>query len=143
MTRHFNVRLEERVSERTRIARDLHDTLLQSVQGLILKFHAVAKRIPDPDPARQDMEKALDYADQVLVEGRDRVRSLRSSVVSLSNLPVAFQRVADEMSRGNGTSFKTIVQGNVRELHPMVLEESYSIGRRLSSTRWPILRAAM
>jgi signal transduction histidine kinase/ligand-binding sensor domain-containing protein len=122
-------RMEERLAERERIARDLHDTLLQSVQGLILKFHAVARRIPERDSARQDMEKALDYADQVLAEGRDRVRNLRSRAPALSDLPGAFQRIADEMSRGNGTNFKTILEGNVQELHPIIREESYSIGR--------------
>jgi signal transduction histidine kinase/ligand-binding sensor domain-containing protein len=122
-------RMEASLAERERIARDLHDTLLQSVQGLVLKFHVAAKRIPAPDPARQDMEKALDYADQVMTEGRNRVRDLRSSPVPLSDLPLAFQRVADEMSSGSGTNFKTVVEGDVRKLHPVVLEESYSIGR--------------
>src|SRR4029077_8428247 len=57
--RQFDIRLEERVGERTRIARELHDTLLQSVQGLVLRFHAVAKQMPSHDPARRAMEKAL------------------------------------------------------------------------------------
>jgi hypothetical protein len=74
----FRVRLNERVNERTRIARELHDTLLQSVQGLILKFHAAAQQIPSGAPARETIEKTLDYADQVLAEGRDRVRNLRA-----------------------------------------------------------------
>ena len=125
----YKARLEERLQERERIARDLHDTLLQSVQGLILKFDAVAKQIPCQEPARQAMENALDRADQVLAEGRDRVRNLRDTPVHLSDLPAAFQRVAEETPQSRATTFKTIVEGNVRELHPLVLEESYSIGR--------------
>ena len=73
-------------------------------------------------------ETALDRADEVVAEGRDRVRNLRGAV-SLSDLPAAFERVAKECSPGGDTTFKTVVEGNVRELHPMVLEESYSIGR--------------
>jgi signal transduction histidine kinase len=121
--------LESRLAERERIARDLHDTLLQGFQSLILKFHAIAGRIPTLDPVRQDMEKAIDYADRVLTEGRDRVWSLRSGAVSPTDLPAAFQRVADELAQGRGVNVKTAVNGTARELHPIVLEESYSIGR--------------
>jgi ligand-binding sensor domain-containing protein len=56
-------RMEERLAERERIARDLHDTLLQSVQGLILKFHAVATQMRRDEPAYGALEKALDQAD--------------------------------------------------------------------------------
>lgn len=122
-------RMEERLAERERIARDLHDTLLQSVQGLILKFHAVSKQIPADEPARDALEKTLDHADQVLAEGRDRVRNLRGTATSVSDLPSAFQRVAEEIPHGGEATFKTVVEGHVRELHPVVLEEVFCIGR--------------
>ena len=122
-------RMEERLDERERIARDLHDTLLQSVQGLILKFHAVAKKIPVDVPARDAMEKTLDHADEVLAEGRDRVRNLRALRVPVGGLPAAFESVAEEMSTSSKATFKTVVEGNVLELHPIVREESYCIGR--------------
>jgi signal transduction histidine kinase/ligand-binding sensor domain-containing protein len=122
-------RMEERLDERERIARDLHDTLLQSVQGLILKFHAVAKLIPRDQPAHEAIEKTLDRADEVLAEGRDRVRNLRSSTVPVGGLPAAFKRVVEETPKGRDATFKTVVEGSVRELHPMVREESYRIGR--------------
>ena len=125
----FHMRMEERVNERTRIARDLHDTLLQNVQGLILKVDAVTKHMPPEDPARQAIQDALDHADQVLAEGRDRVRHLRGTAGSLGDLPAALQRVAEESTPNRAAALKTIVEGNVRELHPLVLEESYSIGR--------------
>jgi signal transduction histidine kinase len=121
--------MEARLGERERIARDLHDTLLQSVQGLILKFHAVAKRLPKEGVARQDMEKTLDYADQILAEGRDRVRDLRTDTTSSRELPTAFQQVAEESSPERAATFKTVVEGTVRELHPMVREESFAVGR--------------
>jgi signal transduction histidine kinase len=122
-------RMEERLAERERIARDLHDTLLQSVQGLILKFSAVSKQIPADLPARNALENALDHADEVLAEGRDRIRNLRVNSVSLSDLPAAFRSVAEETSQGRDAIFKTVVEGHVRALHPLVLEECYSIGR--------------
>jgi signal transduction histidine kinase/ligand-binding sensor domain-containing protein len=129
LAQEFDMRLEARVGERTRIARELHDTLLQGVQGLILQFHAIAKRIPGNEPARQMMEKAMDRADQVLAEGRDRVRNLRQTSESLSDLPAALQRVAEETPQGAETTFKAVVEGTVRDLNPLVLEESYGIGR--------------
>jgi signal transduction histidine kinase len=129
VSRQFDMRLEERVGERARIARELHDTLLQSVQGLMLKFDAAAKQLPAEEPARRTLEKALDRADEVLAEGRDRVRNLRIDAESFSDLPAAFQRVAEETPQGREATFKTVVEGSVRELHSVVIEESYSIGR--------------
>ena len=122
-------RMEERLEERERIARDLHDTLLQSVQGLILKFHAVSRQIPPDLPAYDALEKTLDHADQVLAEGRDSIRNLRIHSASLSDLPAAFRTVAEETSQGREATFKTVVEGRVRDLHPLVLEECYCIGR--------------
>jgi signal transduction histidine kinase len=122
-------RMQERLEERERIARDLHDTLLQSVQGLILKFHAVSKQIPSDAPARTALEKTLDHADQVLAEGRDRIRNLRVNPASLSDLPAAFRSVVEETPQGREVIFKTVLEGRVRDLHPLVLEESYCIGR--------------
>jgi signal transduction histidine kinase len=122
-------RMEVRLAERERIARDLHDTLLQSVQGLILKVHAGLRQIPTEEPGRNTIEKALDYADEVLAEGRDRVRNLRATAASLSDLSAAFQRVAEEISPNRVATLRTVVEGNVRELDSIVLEESYSIGR--------------
>ena len=122
-------RMEERLEERERIARDLHDTLLQSVQGLILKFHAVSKQIPADLPAHEALEKTLDHADQVLAEGRDSIRNLRVDSASISDLPAAFRSVAEQTSQGREATFKTVVEGRVRDLHPLVLEECYRIGR--------------
>ncbi|HEU4506639.1 MAG TPA: two-component regulator propeller domain-containing protein [Pyrinomonadaceae bacterium] len=122
-------RMEERLEERERIARDLHDTLLQSVQGLILKFHAVSKQIPADTPAYEALEKTLDHADEVLAEGRDSIRNLRVNSATLSDLPAAFRSVAEETSQGREATFKTVVEGHVRDLHPLVLEECYCIGR--------------
>lgn len=122
-------RMEERLEERERIARDLHDTLLQSVQGLILKFDAAAKQIPHDQPAHEAIQRTLDRADEVLAEGRDRVRNLRGQAISTSGLPAAFQRVVEETSLDRKATLKTVVEGNVRELHPVVREEVYCIGR--------------
>jgi len=129
VARQVRGRMEERLEERERIARDLHDTLLQSVQGLILKFHAVSKQLPADTPAYHALEKTLDHADEVLAEGRDSIRNLRVNSASISDLPAAFRSVAEETSQGRDAIFKTVVEGRVRDLHPLVLEECYCIGR--------------
>jgi signal transduction histidine kinase len=122
-------RLEERLGERERIARELHDTLLQSVQGLTLRFQAVAERIPESEPARQMMEKALDRADQVLAEGRDRVKSLRTGMKRVSDLPQTLAEAAQELAQGTGLEFSVVVEGEPQPLHPIVQDEAYWIGR--------------
>lgn len=129
VARQVHGRMEERLAERERIARDLHDTLLQSVQGLILKFHAVASQMRRDEPAYDALEKTLDQADQVLAEGRDRIRNLRGAAVASGDLPAAFRRVVEETPRGRAVAFKTVVEGSVRELHPLICEESFCIGR--------------
>ncbi len=70
-------RVEARLGERERIARDLHDTLLQGFQGLMLRFQAVVAMLPDDHRARVELERVLDRGDDVLTEGRDRVNALR------------------------------------------------------------------
>src|SRR5262245_28771447 len=129
VSQRVRVQLEARLEERERIARDLHDTLLQSVQGLILKFHAITKQMPRDLAAHDALEKALDRADEVVAEGRDRVRNLRADTIPFGGLPVAFEHVAEEFPRGRDATFKTLVEGRIRLLHPVVREEAYCIGR--------------
>ena len=90
MAYQFNMRLEERVSERTRIARDLHDTLLQSFQGLLLRFQTVSQLLPArPEEAKQRLDGAIDQAAEAITEGRDAVQGLRSSTVETNDLALA------------------------------------------------------
>ena len=83
----FDMTLEARISERTRIARELHDTLLQSFQGALLRFQSVAKVFTTrPDEARRRLERALDQAEAAITEGRDAVQGLRSSATTVNDL---------------------------------------------------------
>ncbi len=126
-------RIEERVAERERIARELHDTLLQSVQGLILSVHAasrqLASRIPSGDPAIEILAKALQHADQVVAEGRDRVLDLRTPSVDFSDLPRALTTLGEELSALHSTAFRSITEGKPRALNADVKDEAYLIGR--------------
>ena len=121
------VRMEERLGERERIARELHDTLLQGIQGLVLRFQAAAERIPASEPARRMIEQALDRADEVLVEGRDRVKNLRL-VAQATPLPEAFTDAIKGLSISDGVEFSIVVEGERRELNPVVRDDAFWIG---------------
>jgi signal transduction histidine kinase len=121
-------RIEERLAERERIARELHDTLLQATQGLVLRFQAVAEKIPPSDPVRALIDRTLDRADDVLAEGRDRVKGLRASADFVQDLPCAFAALGEELLGEDSRRFEVVVEGAVRMLEPMVREELYRIG---------------
>jgi len=125
----LNARLEERLAERERIARDLHDTLLQGFQGLILRFHEAMMSIPEPEPARQMMESALDRADEVMAEGRDRVVNLHSCLDKAGDLAQSLAQAGDEIVNGSEVKISVTAQGQAQTLDPMALDEIYCIGR--------------
>src|SRR6185503_11458685 len=128
----FNLRMEERVNERTRIARDLHDTLLQSFQGVLLKFHAVTYLLPDrPAEARQTLEGVIEQARDAITEGRDAVQGLRSSTVISNDLARAISTFAEglaaEPTCQKSCDFHVHVEGASRDLAPLVRDEVYRI----------------
>jgi signal transduction histidine kinase len=128
----FNKTLEARVSERTRIARELHDTLLQSFQGLLLRFQSVLKMLPDrPLEARQRLESALDQAAEAITEGRDAVQGLRSSASETNDLARGITAIAKELTSGTSAldppAIEVEVEGASRDLNPLVRDEAYRI----------------
>lgn len=125
----LRARMEDRMRERERIARELHDTLLQGIQALVLRFQGVAARIPANEPARDMMERALDLADDVISEGRDRVNDLRDSNSSPENLIQQIARVGKEILEESPVGFAVTVHGKPRALHPIVREEAFLIAR--------------
>jgi signal transduction histidine kinase len=125
----LNARLEERLAERERIARDLHDTLLQGFQGLILRFHDAMLSIPEREPARQQMESALDRADEVMAEGRDRVVNLHACFDKAGDLAQSLAAAADEIANGSQVKICVTAEGQAQTLDPMALDEIYWIGR--------------
>ncbi len=127
--RQLQARLAERLAERERIARELHDTLLQGLGGLILLFQTATERIPQNDPARQMLDEALRQSDELLEQGRERVLGLGISSAEPNDLPRAFAGVGLELKQEHPADFSVVVNGDPRELHPMVRDEVYRIGR--------------
>jgi signal transduction histidine kinase/ligand-binding sensor domain-containing protein len=128
----FAIGLEARVNERTRIARELHDTLLQSFQGLILRFQAGTNLLPErPVEAKQRFESAIDQAAQAVTEGRDAVQGLRSSTVETNDLAMAISALGEELAAdgtiADSALFRMAVEGTPRNLHPILRDEVYRI----------------
>jgi signal transduction histidine kinase len=123
----MKTQLEARMLERERIARELHDTLLQGFQGLMLRFQSVADSIPPEQPARTLIEDTMVRGDQVLAEGRDRVRKLRGTEI-VENLPSALREHAKRIASGAALDITVAVEGTPRTLHPVVNDELIAIG---------------
>jgi signal transduction histidine kinase/ligand-binding sensor domain-containing protein len=121
--------LEERLGERERIARELHDTLLQGTQALILRVHAAAGDIPEDSATRTKLDEALRSAEAVMVEGRDRIQDLRASADKVEDLALSLAGAGEELARGSETELRTVVEGRPRALRPDVVDAAYCVGR--------------
>ena len=132
----FSIGLEARVSERTRIARELHDTLLQSFQGLMLRFQAVDEMLPArPMDAKKALEGALDRGDQAISEGREAITHIRVPTLashdlakSITELMTDLSEELDKGSRGSAT-FRVLVEGAPQTVRPTLLGEIYCIAQ--------------
>ena len=128
----FDVTLEARVGERTRIARDLHDTLLQSFHGLLLRFQTVSVLLPGrPVEAKERLDSAIEQAARAITEGRDAVQELRASTVERNDLALAISTLGQELEKDSRsrrpTTFRVSVEGQTRHLHPILRDEVYKI----------------
>jgi signal transduction histidine kinase len=128
IAREFDAQLNGRVEERLRIARELHDTLLQSFHGLMLRFHVVSKLLQE-GKAKEQLEKALEHADDAIAEGRSAVYDLRSSTTATSELSEALNAVGNELATEDTAEFGFVVAGPPRDLHPIIRDELYRISR--------------
>jgi len=127
----FEMTLEARVSERTRIARELHDSLLQSFHGLLLRFQTVFELLPErPIEAKEKLESAIEQTADAITEGRDAVQGLRDSTLQRNDLALAISALGEELtthSTDQRPAFRVAVEGESRDLHPILRDETYKI----------------
>jgi ligand-binding sensor domain-containing protein/signal transduction histidine kinase len=133
ITRQLNVRTEERLAERTRIAQELHDTLLQGFLSSSMQVHVAADRLPEDSSIKPILTRSLELMGKVIDEGRNAVRGLRSSHSASLDLEEAFAAVQQEIApaggRGPLPGFRVVVTGERRPLRPLLRDEVYRIGR--------------
>ena len=130
LQRQFDATLDARVAERTRIARELHDTLLQSFHGLLLQLQAGINLLPDrPRESKQVFTQVIDHVAAAITEGRETVQALRASVTETNNLAGALEALALGLANesGNVVSTQVDVHGTPQVLHPLVRDETFRI----------------
>jgi ligand-binding sensor domain-containing protein/signal transduction histidine kinase len=133
LAKQMDLRFEERLAERTRIARELHDSLLQGFQGLIFRLQAVRDMLPErPGEAAQALDKTLDRGDEIIAEGRSTVEDLRDASWREGDIVEALTNIGEELAHsrnGEGVGVRVLVEGKPREFDPMLRDEIYQIGR--------------
>jgi ligand-binding sensor domain-containing protein/signal transduction histidine kinase len=134
MAARLDLQFEERLSERTRIARELHDTLLQSFQGLTLHFQKARNLLPErTTEAIQALDQALDRAERAIVEGRDAILDIRSPDRVTSDLGEELTSLGEQLrgsiTDGMGTQFRVVIEGSANTLHPFLQVEIYRVAR--------------
>jgi signal transduction histidine kinase len=129
LRRQLNLRFEERLAERNRIAQDLHDTLLQGVISASMQLHVANEHLPDDSPAKPLVDRVIQLMGQVVEEGRDAVRGLRSAYGNSDDLGTAFAQIGEEFKTDQTTDYSVIVEGTPQELHPIIRDTAYRIVR--------------
>jgi signal transduction histidine kinase/ligand-binding sensor domain-containing protein len=135
--REFNAQLDGRVEERMRVARELHDTLLQSFQASVILMQA-ARNIFErrPEKAVQSLDKAITTAAGAVAEGRSAIQDLRVHPAGEADLPQLFTAAGQELAHsgeapGNPPAFAVTVEGERQNLQPLLQDEVYRITREL------------
>ncbi len=133
----LNLRFEERVAERRWIARELHDTLLQSFHGLLFRFQAARSMLPRrPEEAIQALDGAITRAEQAIAEGRNAIQDLRSEPSAHSDLEHLLTAMGQELAGSqdanhDSPSVSVTVEGKRQALPPILQDEVYRIAREL------------
>jgi signal transduction histidine kinase len=129
LTRQLSLRADERLAERTRIAQELYDTLLQGFLGASMQLHLAVDTLPEGSPHRKRLEQVLGVMGRVTEEGRVVLQGLRSSDGEGDGLENALVRYGHEAGDGSPAEYRVSVAGETRRLHPIVRDEVYRVGR--------------
>ena len=129
LTRQLSLRFEDRLAERTRIAQELHDTLLQGFLSASMQLHVTLDGLPADSPVKPPLGSVLELMKHVVDEGRNTVQGLRSSYSSPPDLAEAFSGITRELAIPAEVGFRIVVEGQSKPLPPILRDEIYRIGR--------------
>ncbi|HEX4320014.1 MAG TPA: two-component regulator propeller domain-containing protein [Acidobacteriaceae bacterium] len=129
LTRRLNDRFQERLAERTRIAQELHDTLLQGVLSASLQLDVAEDQLPEGSPTKPLLKRILQLMGKVTEEGRSALRGLRASDTDNASLEAAFSRMRQEFALDERVGYRIIVNSVARPLRPAIRDDVYRIGR--------------
>lgn len=124
LARQLTERLQVKLTERERIARMLHDTILQTVQGIMFRLSALGTALPAGDALRREVQDMLADARRAVGEGRDQVHELRTVRTPEEALRACS---ADLEAQRPGAAIVLRVTGNQRDLHPAVADDAGQI----------------
>src|SRR5712692_5692752 len=128
VTTQLRERFEERLSERTRIAQELHDSLIQDVMGISLQIEVTDELLPADFPAKQSLARALGLCKSALEAGRRALNDLRSAPLNSADLVKSFSQLANESAGKGGTKIDVIVEGRERPLNATVGNDVLQVG---------------
>jgi signal transduction histidine kinase/ligand-binding sensor domain-containing protein len=129
LTRQLNVRFQERLAERTRIAQELHDTLLQGFVSASMQLDVAEDQLPDDSPTKPVLRRVLQLMGRVTEEGRNALRGLRTAENDGRDLEIAFSRMRQELAIDEKIGYRVIAHNDTRPLRPVIRDEVYRIGR--------------
>jgi len=129
LTRQLNVRFQERLAERTRIAQELHDTLLQGFVSASMQLDVAEDQLPDDSPTKPILRRVLQLMGRVTEEGRNALRGLRSADTDSRDLELAFSRMRQELAVDEKIGYRVIAHNVRRPVRPAIRDEVYRIGR--------------
>jgi signal transduction histidine kinase/ligand-binding sensor domain-containing protein len=133
VTTHLRDLFEERLKERTRIAQELHDSLIQDVMGISLQIEVTDELLPADLPAKQSLTRALRLCKSALDAGRRALNDLRAAPLSAADLVKSFSQLANELTRDAGTKIDVIVEGRERPLNATMGNDVLQVGRQAIS----------
>ena len=125
----LQLQFRERLAERTRIAQELHDTLLQGFLSASMQLHVAADHVPAESADKPRLNRVLELMRSVIEEGRNAVKGLRSPTGNHDDLEEALSRVPEELNAKEGIDFRVIGEGEARPLDAVIRDEVYRIGR--------------
>jgi signal transduction histidine kinase len=129
LARELDARSVERLAERTRIAQELYDTLLQGFLSASMQLHLAVDQLPEGSPDRVRLDQALGVMGRATDEARRVLQGLGSGNRDAERLEVALARLPRELTADTVDDYKVTVEGEGRRLHPIIRDEVYRVGR--------------